>query len=167
MSSILRGLLQSPASTTLAGDGPTVSEETPRLHRQHCIDQWDCIKKKDYQKENSICNIKMEENINQEQFWQHCSEETSDETTGSIEGFYYTYIPGDTGGWRDQDTMDEHGEFYMHQPHTFVPDNKTCIMLTECKQNWDNQPLIFNVVSKTRSPVQMRRVTGTTCKLYF
>ncbi len=121
MSSILRGLLQSLASTTSADNGPTGSVETPRLHRQHCIDQWDSIKKEDYQtecrnNENSICNIKMEENINQEQFWRHCSaeEETkdkSDETTESTEGFYYTYITEATRGWSNQEWAGEHGEF--------------------------------------------------------
>lgn len=117
MSSILRGLLQSPASTTLADNGPTVSAGTLRHHQQCCSDQSKNSKSENCKLKqnlisrsysNSIC--KLEDNITQEQFWKHCSysgseviEVKEEQPMKSIEGMYYTYTiePGQEG-WSNQ-----------------------------------------------------------------
>lgn len=127
--SFLRGLLQSRASTTSADDGPTGSTRTPRLHRQRCINQWDCIKeelenepqcaKAQCAKEqtSSVCNIKMEENISQQQFWRYCSEgrvkgeESFESNEGDYEYDTNTRTSSmDSGEWNYQEWNYENGE---------------------------------------------------------
>ncbi len=133
--SILRGLLQSRASPTSVDDGQTGSTRTPRLHRQRCIDQWDCSVKKEeevknkpqyakQQNNNNICNTKMEENISKEQFWQYCSEEGVVKREGieTPEGLYYPSRSSsmdsgisstESGEWNYQEWSYRNGELWV------------------------------------------------------